>query len=261
MSERLIARIVIWLSLVLVLAEAALILFHGLRMELVLLPLVVFLAALGVLFGVTSLKGSRPEIESVSMRRARAMKDDLVRKRLQGYEVDEEFLPGGARKKKHRQAAPPSPSSAKVPDVPPAVPREEVDPFAGLDPVLLELAEGFGGPAQMVQKIETMDDVSYKRLQYALDMRNVDRNEFLRPVREALAKAASGPSGLRKSLDEDGMNDYIARTLAGKKGGGEDDYSLDINAETLRQEFRQSPGELSHDPRSVIDHFKQALKK
>ncbi|WP_150132361.1 hypothetical protein [Prosthecochloris sp. GSB1] len=259
MSERLIARIVIWLSLMLVLAEAALFVFNGLRMEFVLLPLVVFLAALGVLFGVTSLKGSRPEIESVSMRRARAMKDDLVRKQLEGYEVDDEFLPRGTRKKKTRRAEPPAAKSAGAQAVPPVLPREAVDPFAGLDPVLLELAEGFGGPARMVRKIEAMDEVSYKRLQYALDLRGVDKSEFLRPVREALAKAASGPSGLRTSLDEEGMNDYIEKTLAGKKGGG--DYSLDINADTLRQEFRQSPGELSHDPRSVIDHFKRALKK
>ncbi len=261
MSERLIARIVIGLSLALVLAEAVLIGFYGIRMELVMLPLVVFLASLGVVFGVTALDGSRPDIESVSMRRARAKKDELVRKRLDGYEVDEEFLPGGGHKKKGRRSPAPAAPEAPVGTVSPAaVPHREEEPFAGLDPVLLELAEEFGGPGEMVRKIEAMDAISYKRLQYALDLQDVDRDELLRPVREAIARAVSGPSGLRRSLDEDGMNRYIEQTLSGRRSK-DDGYSLDLDPQSLGQGYHSPSGEFSHDPRSVIDRFKQALKK
>lgn len=265
MSERLVARIIIGLSVLLIVSEIVVIVLYGIRFELVFLPFVIFLASLGVVFGITLLKGKRPEIESVSSRRARAMKDEKVRKLLDGYEVDEEFLSG--RRKKNKQsgqkkqfAAPEAQESFSRP-VPPEPCR---DPFEGIEPKLRNLAEGFGGFEQMVQKIEAMDAVAFKRLQYALDMPKVDKRQLLQPVKKALARAAGGSAGLRGELDHGEMEEYMEQTLTGRKpenNGDNPTYYLDITMDDLGGRMAPPPGEISHKPGDVIDHFKKSLKK
>ena len=265
MNERLVARIVIGLSVLLIASEIVMIALYGIRFELVFLPFVIFLASLGVLFGIALLKGRRPEIESVSARRARAMKDEKVRKLLDGYEVDEEFLPGRRRKKKKRQ------QNQQVvvqgsgePDSRPVVEENHVDPFGSIDPQLRSLAESFGGFEQMVRKIEAMDSVAFKRLQYSLDMQDVDKNRLLLPVRKALAKAAGGSSGLRELLDYEEMEEYMEQTLTGRKPVGDNagqTYSLDINMDDIGGRMPPPPDEFSHKPRDVIDRFKKSLHK
>jgi len=67
MSERVVLRILIGLSVALIFSELVLLIIFGVRIEMILLPFVVFLAAVGVLLGIAFLKGMRPEIESVSI--------------------------------------------------------------------------------------------------------------------------------------------------------------------------------------------------
>ncbi len=264
MNERLVARIIIALSVLLIVSETVVITLYGILFELVFLPFVVFLASLGVLFGITLLKGKRPEIESVSTRRARAMKDEKVRKLLDGYEVDEEFLPGKRKKKSKRQRK----QQVAVPEgaesfARPAVPENSRDPFEGIDPKLRSLAEGFGGFEQMLHKIEAMDAVAYKRLQYALEMQTVEKEQLLQSVRKALFKVSGGRSGLRESLDHEEMEEYMEQTLTGRKPGGDSagqTYSLDINMDDIGGRM-PPPEEFSHKPGDVIDRFKKSLKK
>lgn len=265
MSERFVARIIIGLSFLLIVSEIVVIVLYGIRFEFLFLPFVIFLASLGVVFGFTLLKGRRPEIESVSTRRARAMKDEKVRKLLDGYEVDEEFLPG--RRKKNKQAtARKHHADAADQEVytRPDIPAAERDPFEEIDPKIRSLAEGFGGFEQMVQKIEAMDAVAFKRLQYALDMQQVDKHQLLQPVKKALARAAGGSAGLREELDHGEMEEYMEQTLTGRKPDREGDsstYYLDVNMDKLGGRMAPPPGEFSHNPRDVIDHFKKSLKK
>lgn len=265
MSERLFARIIVGLSVLLIIAETVLIVLFGVRIELVVLPFVVFLAALGILTGIVFMKGTRVEIESVSTRRARAMKDEKVRKLLEGYEVDEEFLPGRRKKKKkHQQKQQVAATEVREPAPRSVVPENHRDPFEELDPRLCKIAESFGGFEQMVQRIEAMDAVAFKRLQYALDMQGIDKNQLLQPVKKALVKAAGGSSGLRELLDHEEMEDYMEQTLTGRKAGGDgagQTYSLDINMDDVAGRVPPPPDEFSHQPRDVIDHFKKALNK
>ncbi len=263
MSERSVARIVIGLSVLLIVSEVAVVTLYGLRFELVFLPFVIFLASLGVVFGLTLLKGRRSEIESVSTRRARAMKDEKVRKLLEGYEVDEEFLSGRRKRNKKpgkKKASPEAPESFSKP----VDPESYRDPFESIDPRLRSLAEGFGGFEQMVQKIETMDTVAFKRLQYALDMQGIEKPQMLQPVKKALVKAAGGSAGLRGELDHDEMEEYMEQTLTGRRPeskGGSPTYYLDINMDDIGGRMAPPPGQISHKPRDVIDQFKKSLRK
>ena len=268
MSERVVLRILIGLSVALIFSELVLLIIFGVRIEMILLPFVVFLAAVGVLLGIAFLKGMRPEIESVSMRRARAMKDDMIRKRLEGYEVDEEFMPGGRKKRQKGRASalqPPFSHEAK-PFTPPASTSRgvESDPFAGLEPKVLGLIESFGGVTQMVQKIESMDQVSYKRMLYGLKMPVVEKEEFLQPVRQAMGGSCRSKGSLRTDLDHEGMDDYIKKVLAGRDRSSEsssDTYSLDIDPGSFSTGSSSPPSEFSHKPEAVLDQFKRSLKR
>ncbi len=270
MSERVVVKILIGLSAALIVSELVLLAIFGVKLEMILLPFIVFLAAAGVLLGIAFLRGTRQEIESVSMRRARAMKDDLIRRRLDGYEVDEEFLPGGQKKRQKPQlfSVPPkggSPDPVRSVAAPlPAAREAEDDPFALLDPKLLELIESFGGVAQMVRKIESMDIVSYKRMLYGLNMDVVDKEEFLMPVRKAMAGGTPGNGELRAELDHEGMDDYIKKVLAGRdssSGSGSDTYSLDIDPGSFSSGPSAPPSEFSHKPEAVLDQFKRSLRR
>ncbi len=265
MSERLVAGIIVGLSILLLVSEAALISLYGLRFELVLLPVVVFLALLGLLFGVSLLRPARPAIESVSARRARAMKDEKVRKLLDGYEVDEEFLPGRKKRKKKQEKQHSIPP--QQPEATPgrsAAPQNRKDPFEDLDPKLLKIAESFGGFEKMVQKIDAMDAVAFKRLLYSMGMQGCGKNDLLQPVREALAKAAGGKAGLRQLLDHREMIEYMEQTLTGKNMPGEESdphRSLDLGADDIAGMVPPAPNEFSHKPDDVINRFKHALNK
>ncbi|ARM31511.1 hypothetical protein [Prosthecochloris sp. HL-130-GSB] len=269
MSERVVSRVLIVLSVLLVIAEAVMVWLYGVHLETILLPFIFFLAAVAVLYGLVLMNGMRPEIESVSMRRARAMKDDLVRKRLEGYEVDEEFLPGGAKKKKQRGSAPVRQESTPMPareEKTATVTRQTAveDPFRNLDPRMLELVQSFGGFRQMIAAVEAMDAVTFKRMIYSLNIDVVDRDAFLEPLRAAVGKAERGPGELRRLLDHEGMEEYIKNVLAGRDGmsdSGSGSYSLDLDTDMLAGGPSAPPGEFSHDPRSVIDQFKRSLKK
>lgn len=265
MNERLVSRLLIALSALLIIAEIALVLLYGVRLDMLLLPVICYVGGVGMLMGFTYLKGKRPEVESVSMRRQRAMQDELVRKRLEGYEVDEEFLPGGKKKRSQvKQPAAPQPSSPSA-GLPVSEERgvQDEDPFQDVEPYLRELAESFGGYSIMIQRVLSMDDVSYKRLLYSLGMEMMDREAFLAPLKSAMEKIVRKQgSSLRSSLDHEGMESYISDVLAGRdtspgQGGG----TIDLGRDVPPAGPGTPPSEFSHNPRSVLDQFKRSLKK
>ncbi len=264
MNERLVSRLLILLSALLLIAELVLVLLYGVRLDMLLLPVICYVGGVGMLMGFTYLKGKRPEVESVSMRRQRAMQDELVRKRLEGYEVDEEFLPGG-----HKKHSPVKPPAAQQPSSPSANPPvsagrgvPDEDPFKDVEPYLRELAESFGGYSIMIQRVLSMDDVAYKRMLYSLGMEMMEREAFLAPLKSAMEKIVRKQgSSLRSSLDHEGMDSYIADVLAGRdsspgQGGG----TIDLGRDIPSGGSATPPSEFSHTPRSVLDQFKRSLK-
>ncbi len=99
MSDNLFLKLLLGLLGGLVAAELGVVLTVGLRLELILLCFIVAAALGGILFIVKKLVVSRPELETVSMRRARAKEDEHMCKRLDAYDVDREFLGAGSSKR------------------------------------------------------------------------------------------------------------------------------------------------------------------
>ncbi|TCD47872.1 hypothetical protein [Chlorobium sp. N1] len=95
MNDRLFASLLFALSGLLAVAELALLFSASLPPDLPVLFLSLALSLAGMLFSARLFLGSRHAVESVSARRKRAMRDEMMRERLEGYRSDEEFR-GGA---------------------------------------------------------------------------------------------------------------------------------------------------------------------
>jgi len=99
MNERLAAGVLAGISAALIASESLLAALYGFDAGLILFCLALYAGAAGILFSLRILLGERQGIETVSMRRARAMQHEGAGARLEGYGVDEEFLDGGGRRK------------------------------------------------------------------------------------------------------------------------------------------------------------------
>ncbi|MFZ4801488.1 MAG: hypothetical protein ACOYLR_05800 [Chlorobium sp.] len=95
MNERLLLKLLLALFSGLIAAELLVVALFGFRLELMLFCFILAVALTGILVVVSLLGQQRPEIDSVSARRAKAKSSDVMRDRLKDYGVDEEFLGGG----------------------------------------------------------------------------------------------------------------------------------------------------------------------
>lgn len=95
MRERTLFILLFLLSLLFLVTEITLAINYGLRLDLMFFP---FLLAVGIgslfFFGSLLLSQTTATIESVSTRRARQKKVEGLQQRLQGYDIDEEFIAG-----------------------------------------------------------------------------------------------------------------------------------------------------------------------
>ncbi|MEI8032007.1 MAG: hypothetical protein WCH05_01475 [Chlorobiaceae bacterium] len=119
MSDNLFLKLLLTIMAGLIAAELAVVLVAGLRLELIVLCFIVAAALGGILFIVRQLFLPRPEVETVSMRRARAMKDEHMRRRLGAYDVDREFM--GASSSKHDRGCDPEQPACACSDKPSAL--------------------------------------------------------------------------------------------------------------------------------------------
>lgn len=99
MNDRLAAGVLAGISAALIVTESLLAVRYGFDAGLVLFCLSLYAGAAGILFSLRILLAERSGIESVSMRRMRAMQHEGAGGRLDGYGVDEEFLDCGGRRK------------------------------------------------------------------------------------------------------------------------------------------------------------------
>ena len=92
MNERLFLKLLLALFSGLIVAELFVVLFFGFRLELLLFWFILAVAFSGILVVIRLLGQQRTEIDSVSSRRAKMKRSDVMRDRLIEYSVDEEFL-------------------------------------------------------------------------------------------------------------------------------------------------------------------------
>lgn len=91
-NERLLLKLLLALFSGLIAAELLVVALFGFRLELMLFCFILAAALTGILVVVRLLGQQRSEIDSVSARRAKAKRSEVMRDRLKDYGVDEEFL-------------------------------------------------------------------------------------------------------------------------------------------------------------------------
>lgn len=176
MNDRLFALLLFSVSLGLAAAELAL-LASAFPPDFSVLVLAVAISLAGMLFSVRLLLGARHAVESVSVRRKRAMQDPVMRERLEGYASDEEFLGGACRCTQSSSSA-----------------------FSRLN------LESF-------------------------------------------------------SLDREGFQEYIGRSMGGSGENEECGFSVDLDCDALSRGGGTMPSDFSHDPASVMAGLKRAGRK
>ena len=93
-NERLLLKLLLALFSGLIAAELLVVALFGFRLELMLFCFILAAALTGILVVVRLLGQQRSDIDSVSARRVKAKRSDVMRDRLKDYGVDEEFLGG-----------------------------------------------------------------------------------------------------------------------------------------------------------------------
>lgn len=253
MDERLTGKLLFALSAVLLVAELAVAAFGGMDTGWMLLVLVIYVALCGMMFsaGMMREQGGGAAIESVSMRRARAMREEGMKDLLAGYEVDEEFLRG-------RQA---KPQEGKPNAAPSSMPLEQA---------IRAHADLFGGLEKLHEAIERFDEKAFQELAGKAGISGVSRVEVMEKIR---MMACGEKEEIREnvsrsledtikafSLDRGSFDDYIRRCMTSPDRGdeaGDDGFTVDLDVAGLSQGSSAPPSDWSHDPKSVIAKLKK----
>lgn len=261
MNDRYFLNILLALFSVLAAVEICAAAMFGLRTELVLFIFVIAAAFSGIAVVLRLMHQQRPEIESVSMRRARAMHDDTVKERIREYGLDEEFLSGK-----------PAPSAGTSTSVSCGEGKEKASGVSLEDAIMLHAAM-FGGLRELLVKMETIDEISYERLLQDAGLQGVSRSDLLRRIRlmvsvegEECAKACS--RSLEEAMeafsgDRESFDDYIRRSMSSGQGHmemdeeGDTGFSVELDTASLSKAGGTMPEDFSHDPKSVIARLRQ----
>jgi len=259
MNQRLAAGVLAGLSIALCAAEtfAAL---AGFDARVMLLFLSLYAGLTGLLFALrTLLEGRREVIESVSDRRARAKQDSIMGRRLEAYEVDEEFLGRGQRGHKPVSSTP----SARPPS---ATPAERTPGDEELKSAVTAYAGMVGGIVKLRETIESMDNAAFASMARKAGMSGVTRQRALAVVTELLAAQGASRSddapALSVSIDKESFDDYIRRCMVepdvcanDEVGGG---FSVGLDAEALSAMPSTPPTDFVHDPKVVMERFNRS---
>ncbi|NTW56828.1 MAG: hypothetical protein HGB20_07265 [Chlorobiaceae bacterium] len=261
MNDRMSLKIQLSLFSALLVAELLSAVMFGLRTELILF-IVVIAAALSGIVAVTGQLVRRPEeIETVSMRRSRAMRDDLLKERFREYGIDGEFLSGRNAK---TDGADPEPAF-----------REAGKTMSGvsLEETIRVHAGRYGGIAAFLVKMEAIDEAACEKIMKDAGFEGVSREDILRRMR--LMASVEGEACIKvcqRSLEEAmdafssdraSFDDYIRRSMSSGQSGMDMDedaeagFSVQLDTASLSKAGGTMPQDFSHDPRSVIDRLKQ----
>jgi len=245
MNERLAAGLLAGISVALIGAEVILAALYGFDPGLILFCLALYAGAAGLLLSLkTLLNGGGNSIESVSERRARAMRGEGMGGILKGYDVDEEFLGRGHKGGKPTHAA-----------------DQTLDDEA-LKAVVVSYAEMAGGLAKLLETLDSIDDASFRAMARSAGMAGVTRERARVVVMELLAADESGTKEdgdrptLTISLDRETFDDYIRRCMTDKDTGSDEEggggFSVGLDAAGLSGLPSEPPTDFSHDPKAVF---------
>ena len=251
MNQRLAAGVLAGLSIALIAAET-LALYANFDARMMLLFLSLYAGLTGLLFAMrTLLDGRREVIESVSDRRARAKQDSIMGRRLEAYEIDEEFLGRGQRGHKAAQSRPS------------ATPAECAPSDEELKSAVTAYAGMAGGIVKLRETIESMDEAAFASMARKAGMSGVTRSRALAVVVEMAATQDAARSddapALSVSIDKESFDDYIRRCMVepdvcvnDEVGGG---FSVGLDAEALSAMPSTPPTDFVHDPKAVMERF------
>ncbi|NTW81849.1 MAG: hypothetical protein HGB36_00550 [Chlorobiaceae bacterium] len=257
MNERFFLKLLLGIFSGLIAAELLIVILAGFRLELILFCFIIAAALGGIVMVLRLLANERPEVDSVSMRRARAVREGALGERLQHYEIDEEFLSGNSeRSDKGGKAG--RGQSAKVPGV-------------TVEEAIRTHADMCGGLSQLLVKMESIDDVSFSRLVTEAGFGTVSRNDLIRRIQlMAAVKDQETCSTIKRSLDEaieafsndrESFDDYIRRSMTSSESHvqpEDEGFSVELDNTGLSNLNASIPKDFSHDPKSVISKLKKS---
>jgi hypothetical protein len=257
MDERLTGKLFFALSAALLAAALAVAAFTGMDAGWMLFAFVLYVALSGMLFaaGMMREQGGGSAIESVSMRRARALREEGMKDLLAGYDVDEEFLHGRSAK----------PHAGK---------SDRPEPAMSLEEAIRAHADLFGGLEKLHEAIERFDEKAFQELARKAGITGVGRIEVMERIR---MMACGEKEELRESvsrslddtmkafaLDRGSFDDYIRRCMSAPErtdDSGDDGFSVDLDIASLSQGSSAPPSDWSHDPKAVLARLRKTGPK
>ena len=258
MNERLASGLLAGLSAALIIAEAALAALYGFQSGLVLFCLSIYAGAAGLLFSLrTLLDGRESGVESVSERRARAMRDRSMGSILEGYDVDQEFIGRGRNLSK--------PSSARSAGASGAADSSLLDDEA-LKSAIIAYAGMAGGVVKLRETLESMGDAAFRTMARNAGFAGITRERALAVAMELAAgddaKTERAAPTMSFSLDRETFDDYIRRGMNEGDSCPDDDdcvgFSIGLDAAGLSALPSEPPTDFSHDPKAIFDKLNRA---
>ena len=267
MNERFFLKLLLTLFSGLVAAELLVVLLFGFKLELILFCFVIAVALTGILVVLRLLLQQPPEMDSVSMRRAREKHTDIMRDRLREYSVDEEFLGGGSVKGVNENSvASPINAAQKKGN------QSAGEPAVSLEEAIKVHAERYGGLEPLLQMMEKIDEASFYRLVKKAGLGELSREEVMCKISFMIEASSSsirdtgGIDGEQQSaleghsMEKESFDEYIRRCMTGAEDDSKsaDGFSVELDSAALSQGAGVPPADFSHDPTSVISSLKRA---
>ena len=258
MNERFFLKILLVLFGGLIAAEVLVVSLFGLKLELILLCFIIVAALTGILFVARLLITERTDIDSVSMRRAKEKRTDIMQDRLKEYGVDEEFLGGKSLNRGKWNAQQPSFSEQSTGTEAPVLPVRE-----SIEEAIRVHAGMYGGLGELLKKMETIDDASFDRLVKKVGFGDVSREEVMLKITlmanadsKAVESDSEQPCVLAgHSMDKASFDEYIRRCMnvADEESESADNgFSVELDSVALSKGTGAMPKDFSHDPKAVF---------
>lgn len=266
MNERFFLILLLALFSGLVAAELLVVLLFGLKLELILFCFIMAVALTGILVVLRLLLQQPPEIDSVSQRRARDKRTDIMRDRLKEYSVDDEFL--------GRESVKPGKGSSPHPPMAEARGKQfQGESIQSIEQAIRVHAEMYGGLEPLLEMMEKIDDLSFGRLVKKVGFGEVSRETVLATIACMIEKNSSSmsdvvaceegrPSILEgHSMDRESFDEYIHRCMSGAEDmaeSGDKGFSVELDGAALSRVTGGPPADFSHDPKAVMSSLKRA---
>ncbi|NTW64097.1 MAG: hypothetical protein HGA46_08480, partial [Chlorobiaceae bacterium] len=173
MNERVMVKMFLALSILLFIAELVVGVFYQADLRLMVLFFLLALSFSGILVSLKMLLGEKQEVESVSMRRRRALDDEVMKDVLDGYEVDEEFLGNVSRKGKKRGG------SGAVQEQNVSAGEGGAKEESSLEDAIRAHSVMFGGLEKLLDALTAVDEHSFGKMMEKAGIHGVARDEVI----------------------------------------------------------------------------------